>query len=48
MDPRRNVSCGVRIKAGIELVCDYKELHIIDDFIKHSKEMAGKDTQRFP
>jgi hypothetical protein len=28
-----------RLKARIELVCDYKDLHTIDEFIKHCKEM---------
>ena len=28
-----------KLKVRIELVCDYKELHTIDEFIRHCKEM---------
>ena len=32
-----------KLKARIELICDYKDLHIIDDFIKHGREMSQKN-----
>jgi hypothetical protein len=28
-----------KLKARIELVCDYKDLHTIDEFIKHCRQM---------
>jgi len=27
-----------KLKARIELICDYRDLHTIDEFIKHCKE----------
>ena len=32
-----------KMKARIEIVCDYKDLHIIDDFIKHCGDMDEKN-----
>jgi hypothetical protein len=28
-----------KLKARIELICDYKDLHQLDEFIRHSREM---------
>jgi hypothetical protein len=28
------------LKVRIELICDYKNLHMIDEFIKHSKNVS--------
>jgi hypothetical protein len=28
-----------KLKARIELICDYKDLHTIDEFIKHCRKM---------
>ena len=29
-----------KMKARIEIICDYKDLHVIDDFIKHCSHQA--------
>jgi hypothetical protein len=35
----RKISGLHKLKVRIELVCDYKDLHTIAEFIKHCKEM---------
>ena len=32
-----------KLKARIELVCDYKDLHTIDEFIKHCRTVDEKN-----
>jgi hypothetical protein len=32
-----------RLKAHIELVCDYRDLHAIDEFVKHCLEIDAKN-----
>ncbi len=34
-----------KLKARIELICDYKDLHIIDDFIKHCRDTDERNTR---
>jgi hypothetical protein len=31
-----------KLRVRIELFCDYKTLHIIDEFIKHSRDMDAQ------
>jgi hypothetical protein len=31
-----------KLKVRIELICDYKHLHVIDDFIKSCRKMDDK------
>jgi hypothetical protein len=31
-----------KLKARIEVICDYKDLHVIDDFIKHCRDLGAE------